>query len=278
MSQKKITIPTDIDAAVADLNALGALITSKEWHRAAIVTAFVTLDTKPGPKRSTSASRTPADFAALGITGLKSKDTVRRYIKIWESTGQPTPKPGHEISLPNMEWAEWRDTLIEEGEITSKKSTDYATGPKIEQAIKDDPRIAEVAIKAAVESRPKEVATAVAKSRAVRTEIAEVDRAEVADRLKEAGLVEHTGSKTPEGKAIEATVASRNAVSDWLILVHEASVKLTAAKAIWDKIEGDLNAGDLFEANASLIETEADAVVLRQRVADKHEALSGTSV
>lgn len=277
MSQKKITIPADIDSAVADLNGLGALITAKEWHRAAIVAAFVTLADGPG-KAPNGKGESPLSFSKHGITGLKDTGTIRRYVKIWESTGQPVPKPGHEISLPNLPWAEWKDTLIEEGEITSKKATDYVTGPRVAEAIKDDPRIAEVAIKAAVAARPKEVATAVAKSRAVRTEIAEVDRAEVADRLKEAGLVEHTGSKTPEGKAVEATVASRNAVSDWLILVHEASVKLAAAKAIWDKIEGDLNAGDLFEANASLIETETDAVVLRQRVADKHEALSGTSV
>ena len=148
MSQKKITIPADIDAAVADLNALGALITAKEWHRAAIVAAFVTLDNKPGPKGSARTSRTPAEFAALGITGLKSKDTVSRYAKIWESTGQPIPKPGHEISLPNLPWAEWRDTLIEEGEITSKKATDYVTAPRIAEAIAADPRIAEAAAEA----------------------------------------------------------------------------------------------------------------------------------
>ena len=165
MSQKKITIPTDIDAVVADLNALGALITAKEWHRAAIVAAFVTLaDGKGKTIRNGTSTISPEAFAALGITGLKSPHTVRRYVKIWESTGQPLPKPGHEISLPNMEWAEWRDALIEEGEITSKKATDYATGPKIAEAIAADPRIAEVAVKAIVESAPDAAAKIAAKT------------------------------------------------------------------------------------------------------------------
>jgi hypothetical protein len=111
MSQKKITIPGDITTAIADLNGLDALITAKEWQRAAIVTTFVEVDDKPGGDRkkvaiarTSNGLLTPSEFAALGINGLKSKDTVRRYVKMWESTGLPRPKPGTSVELPDKKW------------------------------------------------------------------------------------------------------------------------------------------------------------------------------
>ena len=49
------------------LSGVEALLTAKEWERAAIVAAFVTLDNRPGPKSSVTSDRTPEGFAALGI-------------------------------------------------------------------------------------------------------------------------------------------------------------------------------------------------------------------
>jgi hypothetical protein len=106
MTSKKITIPADIDAAVADLNGLGALITAKEWHRAAIVAAYVTLGEKHVHiDRDATSSISPVEFAALGIVGLKSKDTVRRYVENWTKVaGLAAPRPGEIITLPDKTW------------------------------------------------------------------------------------------------------------------------------------------------------------------------------
>lgn len=103
-----IHIPASIEDAVSKLNGLERLLTATEWEKAAIVAAFVTLDGTPGPKSSASSSRslTAPEFAALGITGLKSKDTVRRYVAAWESTGLPKPTPGSDVELPTVPFPE----------------------------------------------------------------------------------------------------------------------------------------------------------------------------
>jgi hypothetical protein len=279
MSRRKITIPADIDAAVADLNGLGALITAKEWHRAAIVATFVSLADGKG-KRNASSSISPAEFAALGIHGLKSKDTVRRYVQIWETSGEPIPTPGQEIEIPDVEWKTWVKEAEAEGEVTegTKKTTDYVTAPRVAEAIKSDPRIAEAAITAAVEAAPAVAAKAVAKSEKATAGYAEVRKEEADERAKAAGIKVEKAKPTASTKSMAAAVASRNAVSDWLMLIHEASAKLSAAEKMWASVEGDLIAEDLSEANASLIDAESDAVVLRQRVSDKNASLSGTSV
>lgn len=41
-----------------------------------------------------SSHLSPREFAALGIAGLKSKNTVRHYIRAWESSGLERPVPG----------------------------------------------------------------------------------------------------------------------------------------------------------------------------------------
>jgi hypothetical protein len=68
------------------------LLTAAEWHRAAIIAAFV-----DNPD-------TANEFAALGITGLKTKETVMLYATRWIETHGSRPEPGSEVILPTLEW------------------------------------------------------------------------------------------------------------------------------------------------------------------------------
>lgn len=102
-----INIPASLDEAVNQLTGLGELLTATEWERAAIVAAFVRL---PGAGARTdlatsSQVRSPNEFANLGITGLKSKDTVRRYVQAWlyEHDGK-YPKPGAKRVIPTKDF------------------------------------------------------------------------------------------------------------------------------------------------------------------------------
>ncbi len=102
----KANIPESVEACVTRLNGLGALLTATEWERAAIVATFVTAgnvgDNQHTIEPARSSSLSPVEFAALGITGLRSKDTVRRYHDAWMNAGQPRPKPGDTVALPEV--------------------------------------------------------------------------------------------------------------------------------------------------------------------------------
>jgi hypothetical protein len=110
MSERRINIPGTIDEAVASLTGIGALLTAMEWERAAIVAAFVTLDTPDGrkPKLARTSQLSPREFAAKGITGLKSKDTVRAYAQAWQEAinqGEAVAaEPGATVALPDLTW------------------------------------------------------------------------------------------------------------------------------------------------------------------------------
>ncbi|CPR33704.1 Uncharacterised protein [Mycobacteroides abscessus] len=102
-------IPESIEDAVLNLKGLGELITASEWQRAALVWAF-TQEGKPGPPgdRTTSGPISINDFTRQGISGLKSKETVRKYRRAWSKAiadGFTTNvKPGDLIDLPEVEW------------------------------------------------------------------------------------------------------------------------------------------------------------------------------
>lgn len=105
-----IRIPESIEAATAALEGVGALLTAKEWERAAIVYAF-TRDGGSGSRtdlptyRRNALGLTTGEFAALGITGLKSDTTVRDYRKAWQTViddGQAVAvAPGDTIEMPD---------------------------------------------------------------------------------------------------------------------------------------------------------------------------------
>ena len=105
----KVTIPASVEEATEQLNGIHSLLTAREWERAAIVAAFAKEGQAGRPTKSASAGRllTPVQFAALGIHGLRSKDTVRRYVRAWASTGLPRPVSGEDVDLPTIDFPAW---------------------------------------------------------------------------------------------------------------------------------------------------------------------------
>lgn len=105
-----ISIPASLAEARTLLAGLDGLITAKEWERAAIVYAF----TEPQQGRRTSSgitgSLTIIEFAALGIAGLRSDQTVRRHRQAWQQAidaGRAEDVfPGNVVALPDLPWGE----------------------------------------------------------------------------------------------------------------------------------------------------------------------------
>ena len=88
---------------------MGALLTAKQWERAAIVYAF----TRPGGKGIKSSDTVdlallPHEFAALGIRGLTRPQTVAEYRNAWKAAiddGKASEvAPGDNVPLPTIAW------------------------------------------------------------------------------------------------------------------------------------------------------------------------------
>jgi hypothetical protein len=96
-------IPRTAERCVDALAEAGALITAKEWSRAAIVAALV------GPARGkgyrsqevSSDLLTVDDLTAKGIVGLSTHNTVERYRDAWH-TVRPTPTLGERVDLDGL--------------------------------------------------------------------------------------------------------------------------------------------------------------------------------
>lgn len=129
----KIKIPASIEDAVAELAGVERLLMAKEWERAAIVAAFVDM---PGQGKASSSLST-REFAGLGIAGLKSKDTVQRYVEAWARTGKPRPRPGEVVDLDAL--PEWRVAESSQDNVTSKPGTIAAAlaDPEVRQKVLD---------------------------------------------------------------------------------------------------------------------------------------------
>lgn len=97
-----------MDAALAELNSVSALVTASEWRRAAIVWAFTT--DKQGQRTSHTSVQSlgVAEFAALGISGLQSRNTVAKYRRAWakaiEAGHAFDVQPGDDVVLPGVDW------------------------------------------------------------------------------------------------------------------------------------------------------------------------------
>lgn len=125
----KVQIPASIDEAISTLGGVDALLTAKEWERAAIVAAFVSLT--PNGK-GLDGQMSGQEFAGLGIKGLSSDKTVRHYVEAWVSSGLPKPRPGEKVDLPTSEFPS-RKT----------KAQDVAGQPGAVAKALEDPRFAE---------------------------------------------------------------------------------------------------------------------------------------
>jgi L-fucose mutarotase/ribose pyranase (RbsD/FucU family) len=100
-------VPASLDEAIGNLNGLAALLTAKQWERAAIVYAF----TEPGENRFStgrSGRYTLADFARLNIAGLRDEETVAWVREAWQDAikdGQTIAvQPGDHVALPDRDF------------------------------------------------------------------------------------------------------------------------------------------------------------------------------
>ncbi len=103
----KTRIPGTIEEAVDQLAGIGSLLRAKEWERAAIVYAF----TEEGTNQHDllhEYSCSIREFAAKGIKGLSTEESVRKYRKNWvwaiKNAGATTITPGDSITLPVDDW------------------------------------------------------------------------------------------------------------------------------------------------------------------------------
>ena len=101
-----IHIPKTMQEMENHLNGVERLLTAKKWERAAIVAAFVRLGEHGVSPAKATTSLSTHEFAALGIAGLKSKDTVRNYVQRWLDTHDGIyPDTGADVLLPDdSEW------------------------------------------------------------------------------------------------------------------------------------------------------------------------------
>lgn len=121
------TIPTR-----DELDGMARLLHASDWERAAIVAAFVTLGEGKGKSvGNATSSISPEAFAAKGIAGLKSKDTVRRYVEAWVATGRPPPEPGQSVALPTQPFPRIGEQAAAEpdGELPSTKARRQSAPP-----------------------------------------------------------------------------------------------------------------------------------------------------
>lgn len=157
------TVPSSLSRAKSELVGLDSLVTASEWQRAAIVYAF----THKGTNRYDVAhenSCTIREFASLGISGLRTQDTVRRYRDAWQQAvdkGLAKPAtPGENVRLPaipfpphvEVENEDRRGALnaAADAEGAGRRSTQQIAThlPALRAAIKADPKVAAAALEA----------------------------------------------------------------------------------------------------------------------------------
>jgi hypothetical protein len=106
-----IHIPDSMADAIKSLTGISALLTAKEWERAALVYAFTDPGSGQGRRQPLTKTRerlSIIEFARVGIAGLKTQDTVAMYRNAWQSAiddGRAQPvSPGDDIELPTLTW------------------------------------------------------------------------------------------------------------------------------------------------------------------------------
>lgn len=151
----KITIPMSLDGIVADLNGIGALLTAKEWHRAALVYAITKRPGKGtyvadlGNDNSIISKISCEEFARLGITGLSHHMTVAVYHDAWQfaiNAGEAKPvNLGDEVELPSMPWppTDPRTGSFQQRIVTQVRNAEPETRAQIACELLSEPEVAE---------------------------------------------------------------------------------------------------------------------------------------
>lgn len=117
------TVPT-----MDEVRHHAALTGFTKWHWAAIVACYVVESEHGGDRSKAKNSLDPRDFAALGIAGLQSKDTVRQYLHNWmEHSGGVRPEPGEVVEIPSMDT--WPTKRVRKREQTTPTPTPTRSKP-----------------------------------------------------------------------------------------------------------------------------------------------------
>jgi hypothetical protein len=153
-----VSIPRSIKGAETKLAELGEIATATEWHRAAIVAAFVQIGRGHGGRKETPNSgslESAVAFSRRGIIGLTSDTTVAMYARAWLDLF-PRPEPGRKVTLPDLDWPPTRTGTdgysSEDGAAkTVERIVEKHGAVALAAAVKSSPKVAEAAAQALVE-------------------------------------------------------------------------------------------------------------------------------
>lgn len=217
---KKITIPATIQEAATALNGLEALLTAKEWQKAAIVAAFV----KPGIRRAHGQFMTSTQFAELHITGLQSVHSILLYAQRWlDAHDGIHPEPGAQVALPEIEWPSTRTGTdgydSEDGAVETIKKLTRKHPDALTKAAEQSDAVAEAtadAVEQAAPVRTKVTKRAVRRNEEHRNRIKEKIKPleETRDKLREEYEQTETGQSDPTMQTLIRLIRG----------VHEAEV------------------------------------------------------
>jgi hypothetical protein len=143
----QIQVPASLDEAISNLNGLAALLTAKQWERAAIVYAF----TEPGsggPRTGHDQDQLSfREFADLNIAGLRSKSRVQAYRGAWQAAidrgGAKVINPGDATSLPELPWEDFFVDPAPTPVVQESAFRAVVRDPeRFREALRDEPEIA----------------------------------------------------------------------------------------------------------------------------------------
>lgn len=246
----QIQIPQTIEEARANLNGLGALLTAKQWERAAIVYAFTADDVKANQyARSTSTTgMTPREFAKLGIVGLQSDASVRDYRKAWQSAmedGAAEAKPGEAVELPSLPW---KDHFGESTrEVQQRVARSYVLDPEKLTDLLRDQTVREVMVQVIADD-PQAV-----------SEIMRLVRAAVGQAVREVATPRARDYDALIVQALDALMASLQAEKrgDWSPSPISAALLHFIARLLTERSEPAESSTSLFDEIHAYLKTEA---------------------
>jgi N6-adenosine-specific RNA methylase IME4 len=104
----EMPIPRTVNEAVEKLDGFVSILNAAEWGVAAIVWAYVDESDTRGAHVKSDMKVSPTEFSELGIRGLASPNTVRKYRRAWqhaidEGWAEPA-RPGEVARLPEVEF------------------------------------------------------------------------------------------------------------------------------------------------------------------------------
>lgn len=151
----RITIPRNDDEA----RQVSVEATLRGWALAGYVASQVEVGEPggTGANQHAGAARntarcTPREFAAKGLRGLRSDNTVRLYAQRWRDyIGRP-PVPGQEIDIPDIDWPP-PPPAGKTPATNTKAAKSAAEAKTVADAIVSNPAAAKAAVQALVSTR-----------------------------------------------------------------------------------------------------------------------------